>query len=202
MITSKSLFRTALALGLVAVPVTAQAGTTTAVSNVAVELAAQCTVTGATVNMGTYRSTQTWGDVASVLGSYGENGAVEGSAGMEALEFGSVNCSAGAPYTLVVTGNDTNNSYFMVNEQFIFMIPMFKSLGGTPLPDANTSQFGGFGTRASFPISHVGTGAPQVLRGTMLIGIEETGALGTVHPQQQIGTIEQLSTPLSYVLTF
>ena len=48
MITSKSLFRTALALGLVAVPVTAQAGTTTAVSNVAVELAAQCTVTGAT----------------------------------------------------------------------------------------------------------------------------------------------------------
>ena len=91
MIKSKLLFRAALALGLVAMPLAAQAGTTTAVSNVAVELAAQCTVTGATVNMGTYRSTQTWGDVASVLGSYGENGAVEGSAGMEALEFGSVN---------------------------------------------------------------------------------------------------------------
>lgn len=202
MITSKSLFRTALALGLVAMPLAARAGTTTAVSNVGVEFAAQCTVTGATVNMGTYRSTQTWGNVASVLGYYDDNGSVEGSAGTASLEFGSVNCSAGTPYTLVVQGNDGFNSYFVVNEEFVYMIPMFKSLGGTTLPDLSNTPFPGFGTRASFPISHVGTGAPQVLRGTMLIGIDENRAYGTVHPQQPIGTTAQLSTPLSYVLTF
>jgi len=59
----------ALLGALAALPGAAQAGTATDTKTAAFDVINQCSVTGATINLGTYRTNQTWGDVAAVLGS-------------------------------------------------------------------------------------------------------------------------------------
>lgn len=192
------------AAAALALPSAAQAGTSTTTSSASFAVADQCTVTGATVNLGTYTSTQTWGDVAAVWGTSEGNTRYIGTKGTEGLEYGQVLCSNGLPYTLVVKGNWSTgfSSTFVINGRTTYLVPMFKSLGGVVLPDVNNSNIVGFGTRASFNISGTGTGVAQVLRGTMLVGIDAAGTPNGTFRTTQLATNGQVSTPLTYTLTF
>lgn len=52
-----------------ALPGIAQAGTSTATANVTMQVASQCTLSGATVYLGAFKTTDTWAAVAAKHGS-------------------------------------------------------------------------------------------------------------------------------------
>lgn len=206
MITSKSLFRTALALGLVAMPLAAQAGTTTAVSNVAVELAAQCTVTGATVNLGSFLTSQTWDIVALSLGGRTTAAYTRGSRGFEYLNFGSVTCDNGAPYTLSIKGTmatgNAGSIRFSHNGKTIEMNIGIKKLGTVTLPD-NSTYWPGTGQQVWATLGALnatGTGLPQDLIGNVTVNFASGGTTATQGEKLAVAGV--MTDDLTYTLTF
>lgn len=167
----------ATALALAAIPTLAHAGTSTATGTATLNVISQCSVTGATVNLGNYSSSQTWGDIAASLGlmDYGPV-YTAGSLGQDYLTWGSVTCDAGTPYTLSIQGSSTqtygpgairfawqdaqNNNYTAVLDIYV------KSIGGTTVADSVAGAVGA-GARANVtPAAGTGTGAAQLVRGS------------------------------------
>lgn len=199
MITFQSLSRSALTLtlALAIVPASAQAGTTTAVSNVAVELVSQCTVTGATVNLGSYRNTQYWREVAQSIGYYlaGMNdglsatGIRSGTRGWEYANFGSVTCDAGLPYSLRIQGTAADGGMIRlnVNGTIALFMPAIKRLGGNVVPDNAAPNYVNSGHHMYFgPMSGVGTGTAQEMLGSAVINLN-LGAESTVRSNSMLG---------------
>lgn len=171
---SEILARALLCVGCLAFTGVARAGTTTATYTATMEALSTCSVTGATVNLGAYRPTQSWADVGTAMGWY--NGTYKpGTAGQEGLNFGSVTCDAGIPYTLSIKGTGPSllgidgaiNLYLngKVMSAWIFV----KKLGATTVADSN-STFSGAGVHINYVnLAGTGTGAPQQLRGSAVM---------------------------------
>ena len=87
--------RIACAAALLATPGLAHAGTSTATGSASMNVLNQCSVTGANVNLGTFTTNNTWADVGSQLGYWGEAMYSYGSQGASYANFGSVTCDAG-----------------------------------------------------------------------------------------------------------
>jgi hypothetical protein len=127
----RKLALSALATAALCLPAAAQAGTSTTTSTASFAVADQCTVTGATVNLGTFRADQTWGDVGNAVGANRDGLVLNRNAGVAYLTFGSVTCSNGVPYTLVARGNKFSgmNMTFTVNGYEARFSPFIKTLG-------------------------------------------------------------------------
>lgn len=212
MTTFKSLFRPALALSLAMMPSVAEAGTTTAVSNVAVELVAQCTVAGATVNLGTFVGSQTWATVANSLGYYlvGTNGSLSdsgirmGTRGWTYANFGSVTCDAAAPYTLTIAGTHTQQGMarITIGGTTALFMPAIKSVGGAAVADNPGGTYAGSGHQMGFSaMPGTGTGSAQELLGSMVMNLN-TAAGTNVNANSPIGNAGTYSDVLTYTLNF
>lgn len=158
-----------LAVGAIAaLPGMAQANTSTATGTVSMTVLDQCSVTGATVNLGTYTANQTWGDVGAAVGSLdGMYNFYPGSLGAEYLNFGSVTCDAGVPYTLSIRGTYSSFGEIGIahNSKRARFFPAVKKLGGTVIAD-NWTSGSGHVFQDGDDLSAVGTGSAQSLIGS------------------------------------
>lgn len=195
-------------VALMAVPGVAHAGTATASGNANFNVINQCSVTGATVNLGTYTSSQTWGDVAANLGlmDYGP-AYTAGGRGQAYLTWGSVTCDNGTPYTLSIKGTSTQQyspggiRFAWQNAQGANYTAVFdvyvKSIGGTAVADS-VAGAAGAGARANVtPAAGIGTGAAQTVLGSAVYSYDASMS-------QLFDTVPEgsLSDSLTYTLNF
>lgn len=149
-LSSKSL-AAAGALCLASLPGIALAGTATSTGTVTFDVVDQCTVTGATINLGTYNSSSTIADLAADLGDW-QSSYTPGIRGQAYLNCGTVNCSSAVLYTLSIKGTSVetlslggirfawsdaqNNNYSAVFDPYV------KSIGGVIVADNNVNAPG------------------------------------------------------------
>lgn len=168
---------------LVAMPGVAIAGTSTATGAASFNVTNQCSVTGATVNLGTYLTSQTWADVAAELGLW-NNAYTVGTRGQEYLTWGSVNCDAGTPFSLNLRGTSTHpwvpgGLRFAISGVEVHLNPYVKKVGQTTIPDSPGGILGAGASvgGTSTPATAVGTGASQEIRGSLTYNATASGNL-------------------------
>lgn len=189
----------------VALPSAAQAGTTTASATVTMQVASQCTLSGANVHLGSFKTNDTWGTVGAKHGSVTVLNYAVGTVGQESLSFGSVTCDPGLPWSLSIKG--TNGGFNAVgaikitlNGKVSVMYPGIRRVGGVQLSDSSP-YFLGTGVQAwSTNVSQVGTGAAQELRGNITVSYTAQGVTGT--QAVALGAAGSGSDTLTYTLTF
>lgn len=170
----------ALAIALAAVPGIAHAGTSTANGTATLNVVNQCSVTGATVDLGTYTSNNTIADVAAQTGGYLEDYVYRaGSLGLEYANWGTINCDSGTQYSLVIQGS--NPAGFGggmirfawqdagVDKKMTFHV-LVKKIGNNNVPD-NFGPWAGAGSIANLPgnlgpVAGVGSGQDQAIKGS------------------------------------
>lgn len=192
-----------VAAALIALPGAAQAGSATASGTATLTVINQCTVTGATVNLGTYTSNQTWANVGAALGSHNGTTYTAGSQGQEYLNFGSVTCDSGAPYTLTIKGTSTGVSGAIKITQggkVVNFLPAIKKVGGTTVADSNASYAGTGAHVYTSAVAGTGTGAAQTLLGNVTLALGTSGS--TALATDTLGTAGTASDTLSYTLNF
>lgn len=188
---------------LFALPGIAQAGTATATGTATLTVINQCTVTGANVDLGTYMSGSTWSIVGTALGSYDGTTFTASAQGAEYLDFGSVTCDAGAPYTLSIKGTATDTPGAIKLTQggkVATFLPGIKSIGGVRVADASGTLVGTGAQVWANPVSGTGTGSPQSLRGNVTLSFVATGT--TALPTDTLGAAGTVSDTLTYTLNF
>lgn len=199
----KSIGKVALAAAAVAVlPGVAHAGTATAAGTATFNVVDQCSVAGATVNLGTYLTTNTWNDVANELGKWVTSYA-GGTKGQEYLTWGSVNCNTGTPYTLNISGSSVHaltpgGIQMTQNAKAVRLSVFVKKIGTTVIPDlyagSNAGQYMG-GNRTA---GATGTGAPQTVAGSVTFNANASDALLT----DSLAVPGAVSDTLTYTLNF
>lgn len=208
----KSTSLMALALGLVVLPASAQAGTSTANSTATFNVTTQCSVTGGVVDLGSYTSSQYWYQVANSIGYYlsGFNdsmsgtGIRQGTRGWEYANFGSVTCDAGTPYTLLIKGSSPTSNMIRMNINGVTagFMPAIKRLGGTVVPDNAAPNYVNSGHQMYFgAMSAVGTGAPQAMLGSAVVNLNVSGE-STIRSSSLIGPNGSFTDTLTYTLNF
>lgn len=216
-----------VAAALVALPGMAQAGTATATGTATLTVINQCTVTGATVNLGSYTTSNTWANVGTALGSFNganytvgslgqeylnfgsvtcDSGApyyTAGSNGQEYLNFGSITCDSAAPYTLTIKGTATGDAGAIKlthNGKAATFMPGIKKLGGNLVADSNAT-FAGAGVQVwQTPVAGTGTGTAQALLGNVTLSF--AGADTTALATDTLGAAGTASDTLTYTLNF
>lgn len=192
----------ALALALAALPSAAHAGTSTSNGTATFNVVNQCSVTGATVDLGTYRATDTWRTVGQRIGSYaGGSSYLAGSIGQEALNFGSVLCTNGTQFVLQIRGTGAGGLIQIIHGgKIATMFPAIKKVGNTTLADNNASYPGtGAHVIGSLYAVATGTGAIQDLMGNVTISF---AAGGTAFGGDQLVATGRSADNLTYTLTF
>lgn len=204
----RRLFSVSPVVILIVLPEAAQAETSTASGTAVMNIINQCSVTGATVNLGSFTSSQTWGDVAASIGLMDFGSAyTAGSQGQDYATWGSVTCDNGTPYTLSIQGSavisyspggirfawkDAQN----VNYTAVFDIYV-KSIGGTTVADSVTAASGA-GARANVtPAAGIGSGAAQVVKGSAVYNYD--ASMSQLFDTVPVGI---LSDSLTYTLNF
>ena len=179
----------ALATALVALPGVAHAGTSTATGTATLTVINQCTVTGATVNLGSYTTSNTWANVGAALGSYNGTTYTAGSLGQEYLNFGSVTCDTGTPYTLTIKGTATGVAGAIKITQggkVATFLPAIKRVGGNAIADSNATYSGTGAQVYTSPVASTGTGSAQTLLGNVTLSFSASGT--TALPTDVLGT--------------
>lgn len=191
------------AAALLAMPSMATAGTSTATGAASFNVITQCSVTGATVNLGTYLTSQTWGNVAADLGLYNGNN-IQGTRGQEYLTWGSVNCGAGVPYTLNIKGTGNHpwvpgGIVFAVDGVALHFNPFVKKIGGAVVPDSSgiSGGFGAYVGATNSPASGIGSGAAQQVLGSVMFNAAASPQLGKALVARGV-----YSDTLTYTLNF
>lgn len=194
----------ALASALIALPGVAHAGTSTATGTASLTVINQCTVNGATVNLGTFTASNTWANVADVLGrSDSAANYTAGSSGQEYLNFGSITCDSGTPYTLTIKGTATGAAGAIKlthNGKVVTFMPGIKKLGGATVADSN-AVFAGAGNQVwQSGLAGVGSGAAQSLLGNVTLSFSATGT--TALATDTLGVAGSPTDTLTYTLSF
>lgn len=197
----KNLPLAAFAVAAMALPGVAHAGTSSATGTATMSVVSQCSVSGANIDLGTYLSTDTWATVGSVVGSNVSYTYTAGSRGQEYLNFGSVTCDAGTPYTLSIKGTGPNGAVNVaVNSQVAAFQPAVKRLGGTVVADSDAG-FTGVGNIMTSR-SLAGTGTAQTVLGSVMIS--NMAAVGSTMATltSQLTQKGVFTDTLNYTLTF
>lgn len=202
---TKIFSKLALAAGaLVALPGMAQAGTGTGTASASMNVVSQCSVAGAVVSFGTYKPTQTWYEVGTALGmnnAYG-NPYTAGSQGQQSLNFGSVTCDAGMPYTLSIKGTGQSGTIKLSKSGWsaVFMQGI-KKIGDTTVPDNHISFPGAGAIQYTGTAAGVGTGATQTILGNASLNFTQNWGTN-IYENSTLGTAGTYTDNLTYTLTF
>jgi len=192
-------------VALMAVPGTVHAETATASGTATLNVINQCSVTGASVDLGSYATNQTVGDVSADLGLMeGGTTYTAGSRGQSYLTWGSVTCDNGTPYTLSIKGTSVQQfsvggirfAWNSEGNTAIFDV-YIKSIGGTTVADS-VATASGAGARANItPAAGIGTGTAQTVLGSAVYN--HYASMSESFTQLPSGS---LSDTLSYTLNF
>ncbi|MEN9683172.1 MAG: hypothetical protein RLZZ427_923 [Pseudomonadota bacterium] len=198
---------TAVALALVMLPGVANAAGSSAGSGTAALIVGdQCSLTGATVDLGTFTTSQKWSDVSDSLGLLDSFNVYKvGSRGQEYLNFGTVTCPATVNYTLNIKGSGvgfaTSAIKLVVGSQTVGLIHAIKRLGNSAkaVTDTNNLLPGVGAVLVGGSLSGTGTGTPQSLFGSATVTMANSPGLVL---STALGTATQASDSLAYTLTF
>lgn len=200
------MFKAACALCVAGLPGMAYAGTATGTGTATLNVVDQCSVTGATVNLGTYTTSQRIEDVAAELGDMW-TAYTPGSRGQSYLTWGTINCSNGLPYSLSIKGTsveapspggiqfawtDAQNLDYRANFDIYV-----KSIGGVAVADSNGLAVGAGAKVNTDPASGTGTGTDQEIVGS--VAFNYPASMSLYSTKLPSGT--HVDT-LSYTLTF
>lgn len=183
------------------------AGQSTATGTASLTVINQCSVTGNSINLGTFLASQTFQDVGVVNGYFDpDENWVEGSRGIGTLNLGSVTCDSGTPYSLRIMGSGTRGSVRVnIGAKNVVASVWVKSIGGQVQVDPFGGNLGAYVSEASWdPAIGVGSGAPQAVLGTIPIGFGILQSLngGDALPTDQLGAAGTYADTLVYTLNF
>ena len=200
----KNISAIALAAGIAALPGAANAGTSTATGTANLTVTTQCSVTGANVNLGSYTTAQTWGDVGAALGKHDDaSGYAAGSRGFEYLNWGSVTCDNAMPYTLSISGTASLGRIKMAVGTKTATFDLYvKKVGTNTVSDTNGTTIPGGGAlmNAGGDVTVLGTGAQQDLLGSVVHARSATD--NTAAATDALGTAGTYNDTLTYTLKF
>lgn len=204
----EGLFKACIAgVSLIALPGAAFAGTSASTGTASLSVTNQCSVSGATVNLGTFTVNNTWGDVAASLGLWVDGGTpARGSRGTQYLTFGSITCDAGTPYELDIRGSslDPNSAgaiEFTHAGKVAKFFPFVTTIGSETIYDEYPAEFPGGGLSAGWAnIPGTGSGTAQPIMGNVVFftGVQSTTAGLT----DKLGTPAVLTDTLYYGVYF
>ncbi|MEN9683178.1 MAG: hypothetical protein RLZZ427_929 [Pseudomonadota bacterium] len=210
---AKTTRRAALAAALIAtaaLPSMAHAaGSSSGSGQAALTVGDQCVVEGANVDLGTFTTTQTWGDVDATLGFVETDGTTyhAGTRGVAYADFGSVTCDKDVEYTLQIAGTGFeivgNGLRLVVSGRPAEFVVAIKEIGGNVVADSSARRFvaPNAGQVLLDSISATGTGAKQHFKGS-LIRIDTEGLGSGVRQDTVLGEVGSFSGKINYTLTF
>jgi len=183
-------------------PSLAHAGTSTASGTATFNVANQCSVTGASVNLGTYTTSQWLDDIAKDLGGIDDNGTfVLGSRGQSYVTWGSVTCDNGTPYTLTIRGTSGTPGMITFGDpggRFRADFDIYvKSIGGTMIADSDAAIAGAGAKASAAPVAGTGTGSAQAILGSAIYNYSQS--MGSYYSGLTAGT---MTDTLTYTLNF
>lgn len=199
----KNLSGAAFVAAMAALPGVAHAGTATATGTAVLNVINQCTVTGATVNLGTYTATQTWAQVGASLGSFNGTTYTPGSLGQEYLNFGVVTCDVGTPYSLSIKGTATGVPGAIKithNGKVATFLPGIKRTSNALIADTSATYPGTGAQVATSTLSSIGNGGGQSLYGNVTLSFSAAGT--TALPTDTLGVAGTATDTLTYTLNF
>ena len=171
-----------------------------------------CWVSGATVDLGTYFSTDTVEDVANNLGYQREEDAtvIRGAQPPGAITYGAVSCHAGTPYTLRITGIEPSAGDMRIDLEkgSMYLRLLVKKVGATVVPDANPS-FNGFGQSANPNLTDgkgvgvIGEGRAQPILGNVIpVLFQSTSDPRYLRADERLGKIGVYSAKFLNTINF
>jgi hypothetical protein len=192
---------------LVALPGAAHAaGTSAGTGSAALTVGDQCSLTGATVDLGTFTTSQKWSDVSDSLGLLDNANVYKvGSRGQEYLNFGNVTCPSTVTYTLNIKGAGVGLASsaikLVVGSQTVGLVQAIKRLGNSPTPVTDTNNLlpGTGAVLVGGSLVAKGSGAPQSLFGSATVTMANSPGLVLT---TALGTAGQFSDSLTYTLSF
>ena len=191
------------AAAIAALPGVAHAGTATAQGRAVLNVINQCTVTGKNVNLGTYTASNTWGQVGAALGSYNGSTYTPGSLGQEHLNFGTVTCDAGTPYTLSIKGGSSivpGAISIAHNGKTATFLPGIKKLAGVAVADSSATYPGTGAQVGTGTLAGTGSGVAQTLFGNVTLSFTAAGT--TALATDTLGVAGTATDTLTYTLNF
>ncbi len=196
---------TLLAAGAAASP--AFAGQSTATGTATFAVVSQCSVTGANVDLGTYRVTDTFQVVADTISYINASSTwVAGSRGAGSMNLGSITCSNNLPYTLRIKGPGAFGAAVLdIGSKRVAAGIYISKIGNQTQTDAVVPGLGAYVSADAYSAAvGIGTGVPQAVMGTIPLGFAglKTANAGTAELIDQLGTTGSFSSSLTYTLTF
>lgn len=194
------------AIAVVAAPSVAMAGTSTATGAANFNVTNQCAISGTTVNLGSYLTTDTPQKIGQQLGYYDDDtfAFVAGSNGIGSVNLGSVTCDSGTPYTVAITGSNPNKD-IKVNlaSEAVYFQAFIKKVGNINIADgAPGSNFGGYGNPNYGQTSATGSGVAQPVMGNIVPFVQSYGLAGFLERGQALGAAGTYTDTLTYTLSF
>ena len=190
------------AAAVVALPGMAEAGTVTASGTAAMSVASQCSVTGATVNLGSFTTNDTWGTVLGQNGGWTALGVyTAGSRGFEYANFGSVTCDNGMPYSLAIWGTSASIKAIRITVagKTAYLAPFIKKVGATTAANTGPATGAGAAVYSGSSLAATGTGAAQILLGSAQLDLSPS--LGLL-ASDRLATPGTYTDTLTYTLNF
>lgn len=196
----------AAGIALAALPGVAQAGTATTTSTASFNVITQCSVTGATVDLGTFTVNNTFFELGQKIGyTYPAQGTEQpGTDGYEGVTWGTVNCNNGTPYSVKIKGNSPYNGILInVGGKTAHLMTFVKTIGGVtaPLNEGSwTAVWGASANPSTSGAAGVGTGTAQAIRGSAPIYFQLAGL--TALDTDKFNVAGTYTDNLTYTLNF
>lgn len=181
----------------------ASAGTGTATGTAAMNVVSQCTVTGANVSLGTFRTTDTIQNLADQTGYWDgdQDKRVVGTNGVGTISLGSVTCDNGTPYSVTMDGSGGwyGDVEFQMQGGKVMLFPFVKKIGDKVFTSGGAyyEPFGFWPSTENLQyygdtqeVNAIATGAPQQIMGNVIPMTYSTtggGYLGKDLPFGQAG---------------
>ncbi len=189
-------------VAVAALPSVAQAGTATASGTATINVENQCTVAAKNIDLGTFSISDTWSNVGRQIGSL-DNATLyfrAGSKGLEYVDYGTINCTAGTIFQISIKGTGPNGFVALkLGGNTGYLAPHLKAFDGKPVldsPDAPTT--GGVRVHLSSFLNKA-NGANQTLHGHM--PMLYNGSL-FLAPSEKLGVAGSFSDTLTYSFYF
>lgn len=194
------------AVAIVASPSVAMAGTSTATGTATLNVVNQCAISGTTVNLGTYLTTDTPETIGRQTGYYDDDTFtyVAGTNGIGSVNLGSVTCNDGTPYSVTITGTNSNKDIKVnVANEAVYFQAYIKKIGNINIADFWAgAQFGGTANPNFGTTSATGSGVAQPIMGNIIPLVQSYGLAGFLERNQPLGAAGTYTDTLTYTLSF
>lgn len=193
-------------------PSAASAGTNTATGAATMTVFSQCTITGANVSLGTFRTTDTIQALVDQIG-YQDGATLEmsvGTNGIGTVPLGSVTCDNGTPYSITMESNGWLGSIDIPMPAGILeLYPMVKKIGDfdTTNRPAYEGPFGIWPSPGNLQyyrtqLGTIANGSPQQIMGNLIAWAPPTTTDGYIGRNEQVGTAGVYSGSWTTTLNF